>query len=106
ITLEELLQEKNAERRRVLLDRFGIARFMKETKAEVLDEDEDPGGKRQLLRVDLQEDEPLVTLSCLCPSTARQYFLRVPPDMTSCHQAAAWIAGFDDPADYQPILET
>jgi hypothetical protein len=106
IQVAEILEEKNAERRRVLLDRFGVARFMTESGAEVLDRDKDLGGARQLLRVALPDDEPLVTLSCFCPSTARQYFLRVPPATKTCHEAAAWIAGFDDPADYQPLQET
>jgi hypothetical protein len=106
ITLSEILAEQNAERRRVLIDRFGQSRFMTEAKAEVLDEDHDSGGKRQLLRVPLGDDEPLVTLACKCPSTGRQYHLRVPPNMTTCHQAAAWMAGFDNPDDYRPILET
>jgi hypothetical protein len=106
ITTTEILQERNAERRRVLLDRFGTARFLKETKAELLDQDQDSGGRRQLLRVAMPDDEPLVSLSCLCPSTGHQYFLRVPPAVTSCHQAAAWIAGFDDPDDYHPLQET
>jgi hypothetical protein len=106
IHLTEILAERNAERRRVLLDRFGVARFMEESGAVVLDQDTDAGGPRRLLRVELPDDEPLVTLSCHCPSTARQYFLRVPPNTTSCHNAAAWIAGFDDPADYRPLQET
>ncbi|MGH2549310.1 MAG: DUF6745 domain-containing protein, partial [Thermomicrobiales bacterium] len=106
ITHDEILAETNAERRRVLVDRFGVSRFIKESNAEILDEDRDPGGERRLLRVNLNEDEPLVTLSCLCPSTGRQYFLRVPPDMQSCRHAAAWIAGFDDPDQYDPVLET
>jgi hypothetical protein len=106
ITLDEILDQTNAERRRVLLDRFGMRRFIRQTKAEVLDEDRDAGGQRQLLRVDLKGDEPLVSLSCLCPSTGRQYFLRVPPQTKTCHQAAAWIAGFDDPDAYQPLVET
>jgi hypothetical protein len=106
ISVDEILQERNAERRRVLLDRFGIPRFMQESKASLLDEDRDRGGPRQLLRVEMKDDEPLITLSCFCPSTTRQYFLRVPPNTKTCHQAAAWIAGFDDPDQYQPILET
>ena len=106
ITVKEILEELNAERRRVLLDRFGVSRFMTETEAQTLDQDTDPGGLRKLLRVELKEDEPLVTLSCLCPSTGKNYFLRVPPDMQTCHQAAAWIAGFDDPAHYHPLKET
>jgi hypothetical protein len=34
------------------------------------------------------------------------YALRVPPTMRSCRQAAAWMAGFDDPDDYRPLVET
>ena len=49
ISVDEVLAEQNAERRRVLLDRFGYPRFMKETRASLLDEDRDSGGIRQLL---------------------------------------------------------
>jgi hypothetical protein len=106
LTSEEALAEKNAEVRRVIIERMGYLRFAAEAKAEILDEDKDRAGQRQLLKINLQEDEPLVGLSCICPSTARQYFLRVPPTMKSCHQAAAWIAGYDDPDLYSPIIET
>lgn len=106
IQVEEILSESNAERRRVLVDRFGVARFMREANAEILDSDSDPGGPRQLLRLEMKEDEPLVTMSCFCPSTKRQYFLRVPPTTSTCRQAAAWIAGFDNPDDYRPLIET
>jgi hypothetical protein len=41
-----------------------------------------------------------------CPSTARSYFIRVPPHVTTCHHAAAWIAGFNDPNQYEPVVET
>jgi len=64
------------------------------------------GGIRRLLRIDLPGDEPFVGLVVFDPSTARQYVLRVPPDMTSCRQAAAWVAGFDNPDDYRPVVET
>src|SRR5581483_7212911 len=98
--------ERNAERRRVLLDRYGYGRFLQDSDAEILDADRDPGGERQLLRVKLKDDEDLVAMSCFCPSTQRQYIIRVPPATQSCRHAAAWIAGFDDPNDYRPILET
>ena len=106
LTAKEALAEKNAEIRRVMIERMGYLRFAEEAGAKVLDEDEDGGGKRQLLIIDLQEDEPLVGLSCSCPSTGRQYFLRVPPKMQTCHQAAAWMAGYDDPSRYRPHIET
>jgi hypothetical protein len=106
LTAKEALAEKNAEIRRVMIERIGYFRFAQEAKAKVLDEDRDPGGVRQLLFIDLREDEPLVGLSCYCPSTARQYLIRVPPTMKTCHQAAAWMAGFDDPSLYRPQIET
>lgn len=106
LTVDELLSEQNAERRRALLDRYGYGRFLKDANAEVLDDDRDSGGPRELLRVKLANDEDLVALSCFCPSTNRQYIIRVPPSTTTCHHAAAWIAGFDDPDEYQPLMET
>lgn len=106
ITASEVLNQWNAEVRRVMIERVGYERFMLEAGARVVDEDYDTGGPRQLLRVNLDGDEPLVCLSVYDPSTGRQYLLRVPPDMASGLEAAAWIAGFDDPDDYQPEAET
>jgi hypothetical protein len=106
LTASEALAEKNAEVRRVIIERMGYLRFTQEAGARVLDRDRDAGGERQLLVISFEGDEPLVGLSCFCPSTKRQYFLRVPPKMTTCHQAAAWMAGFEDPSLYHPHIET
>jgi hypothetical protein len=106
ITGQEVLATTNTEVRRVMLERMGIERFISDVKPQVLDEDKDPGGKRQLLRVPLVNDEDVVCLAVGCPSTGRQYLLRVPPSIQQCHQAAAWIAGFDNANDYAPLLET
>lgn len=106
IAADEILATANAELRRVLLERKGYEAFMVEAKAQTLDTDADPGGERRLLRVPLSGDEDLVCISVFCPSTGRQYIIRVPPRTRSCHQAAAWIAGFDNEKDYRPIAET
>lgn len=106
ITVSEVLHEPNAERRRVLLERMGYEIFLSQADAQILNQDADPGGERRLLRVRMPDDEDLVCLAVYCPSTGRQYMLRVPPRMRTCHQAAAWIAGFDDPNDYRPLKET
>lgn len=105
IAVEEVLNEPNAELRRVLMERYGLDRFMLDADAEVLDEDRDPGGVRKLLRVAMDDDEDLVCVMVHCPSTGGRYLLRVPPDMKTCHQAIAWTAGFDDPAQYRPTVE-
>jgi len=106
ITADEILAETNVELRRVKLERMGFEAFLQEARAELLDTDRDAGGERRLLRVPLENDEDLVCVSVFCPSTARQYVIRVPPNMTSCHQAIAWTAGFDDPSKYRPVVET
>jgi hypothetical protein len=106
LTTEEILRERNVELRRVLLERCGYERFLHEADARILDCDTDPGGERRLLRVPMENDEDLVCVSVQCPSTRRRYLIRVPPNTRTCRQATAWIAGFDDPRKYNPIIET
>jgi hypothetical protein len=106
ITAQEVLEEANAELRRVKLERIGFERFLEDANPKILDTDTDPGGERKLFRVELDDDEPLVCVSVNCPSTGRRYLLRVPPDTTTCRQAVAWTAGFDNPDDYRPLVET
>jgi hypothetical protein len=102
----EVLAERNAEVRRVMIERMGYDRFLEQTQAQVLDRDRDRGGERRLLRIEIPDDEPLVCVSVQCPSTGHQFVLRVPPQTTSCHQAIAWTAGYDDPRLYKPQIET
>jgi len=106
ITASEVLDQPNAELRRVLLERMGYDAFLSQARAQTLDTDRDKGGERRLLKVDLAGDEPLVCVSVLCPSTGRQYLIRVPPSMRTCRQAVAWVAGFDNADDYRPLVET
>ena len=102
----DILNERNTELRRVMIERVGFEKFLREVNAEVFHSDRDKGGERKLYRVELQNDEPIVVVSLLCPSTGRHYLVRVPPTMKTCHQAVAWTAGFDNPDDYAPIEET
>ncbi|NOK62668.1 MAG: hypothetical protein GFH27_549293n86 [Chloroflexi bacterium AL-W] len=106
ITAEEVLNERNTERRRVILERMNYETFLEQANAEVLDQDRDPDGERRLLKVAMEGDEDLVCVSVIYPSTGRQYLLRVPPKTRTCRHAVAWIAGFNDPNAYQPIAET
>jgi hypothetical protein len=92
---EEILKERNAEARRAMLERVGYEQLLRQVEAETLAEGEDSGEPRRLLLVAKGQAEPLACLAAQDPSTGRQYLLRAPPAMTSRHQAAAWIAGFD-----------
>ncbi len=106
LQVKEVFAQRNSEVRRVMLERIGWERFLQEAKPKVRDRDYDPGGERRLLHVAFTDHEDLLVLCVKCPSTERQYFLRVPPHVTTCHQAAAWIAGFSEPSEYEPVLET
>ena len=106
VTGQEVLAEPNAELRRVKLERIGLERFVAEVQPEILDEDRDAGGQRRLLKIKMNGDEDLVCVAVSCPSTQRKYLIRVPPTTQTCHQAVAWTAGFDNPKDYRPTVET
>ncbi|MCW8133165.1 MAG: hypothetical protein KIS92_22665 [Planctomycetota bacterium] len=105
LSADEVMAERNAEVRRIMMQRMGLARFMKEAKAHVLNQDRDAGGPRRLLRIH-DGRQAIVCLHVFCPSTGREYMLRVPPHMDTCHEAAAWMAGFNDPSQYAPMVET
>jgi hypothetical protein len=105
LTHDQILGERNAELRRLMLERVGLERVLRGAKALTLDSDTDAGGKRRLVQVSVSGNAR-VYLQCRCPSSGRQYLLRVPPGTPTCRHAAAWMAGFDDPESYHPIEET
>lgn len=102
----DILTERNAELRRVMIERVGFEKFLREVDARVRDSDTDRGGERKLYHVPLEGDESIVVVSMRCPSTGRHYLVRVPPAIQTCRAAIAWTAGFDNPEDYVPIEET
>ncbi|WP_236141566.1 DUF6745 domain-containing protein [Nostoc sp. CMAA1605] len=105
ITGQDILNTENVELRRVLIERVGYERFIQQVGGLIRHRDRDAGGERQLIYIPFEDDEPLMVLKVICPSTGHIHVLRVPPYMQTCHQAAAWIAGFDQPDDYQPLIE-
>ncbi|BCL38950.1 DUF6745 domain-containing protein [Nostoc sp. MS1] len=105
ITGQDILKINNVELRRVLIERLGYETFLQQVGGLVRDRDQDAGGERQLVYIPFEDDEPLMVLKVVCPSTGHTHVLRVPPYMQSCHQAAAWVAGFNNPDDYQPLIE-
>lgn len=104
-TGQEILELDNVELRRILIERLGYSTFIEQVGALVRHRDRDVGGDRELLYIPFEDDEPLMVLKVICPSTGHLHLLRVPPHLRTCHQAAAWIAGFDNPNDYAPVQE-
>ncbi len=112
ITLTDIDAEVNVELRRVMIDRFGIARYVQESGAQVVDRDYDPttGHERVLYRRELLLDEPIVLLQVTNTTpepdgSYKQYFIRVPPNMGSAQQAVAWTFGMSAD-EYRPTRQT
>jgi hypothetical protein len=107
LTAEKIAHEGNVEVRRIMIERFGVERYLRDSWAEKVSVD-DYG---TLWRVLLSRDEPLVLLQVLnsTPETDgsfRDYFLRVPPNMRTAREAVAWSFGYEEAQEYQPGLQT
>jgi len=106
ITIDHIRREGNQEVRRILLDRYGHARYLRDAGAQLVHTD-DTG---TLWRCPMPDDEDLVMVQVANATpepdgTRRAYWLRVPPDMRTARQAVAWT--FDlDAGDYQPQAQT
>jgi len=104
LTAPEVLAEPDVEVRRVMIERMGYERLVRDGGARRLAEDE----TGVLWRLDLADDEPLVCVEVADPSTGgafRRYLLRVPPDARSAREAVAWTFGIDA-REYRPAVET
>lgn len=106
ISIEEIELTQNAEIRRVLIERFGQARYLQESGAVEVQKDE----FGTLYRKEIQGDEALVMVKVVNSSpepdgSFRDYFLRVPPDLASAKQAVAWTFGFDE-EEYSLLAES
>jgi leucine-rich repeat protein SHOC2 len=85
---EWLLDEENAEIRRLLIQICGYERICQELDAIELD----TWREYTLLKIDAEVDvELMVLLKMTCPSTAHIHILRVPPEMTSAESAITWV---------------
>jgi uncharacterized protein DUF6745 len=106
LTQAEILGEPNVEVRRVMIERFGAERLLREAKARRVHADK--FGK--LWELDIPGDEPLCMVELISSTAAvdgsrRTYFLRVPPDVLTAHEAVAWT--FDlEPDEYRVLAET
>jgi len=83
-----LLEEPNAERRRVLIQGIGYDRILQDLGAVELD----TWREYSLLKIQADIDvEPIHLLKMTCPSTNHIHVLRTPPDITSAREAIAGV---------------
>ena len=92
-----ILEEQNAELRRVLIQGIGYARICQELQATELDS----WREYTLLKIDNEvDDEPIYLLKMTCPSTGFIHALRVPPSMKSARKAISWVNWGIDPEEF------
>ncbi|MDZ4835278.1 MAG: hypothetical protein SGJ27_15990 [Candidatus Melainabacteria bacterium] len=112
IKIEEILSEKNAELRRIKLDMFGEERFIRESGSTVVDQDQYGTLYKYTFKVQdpLSLDEPLMMVRVRnatreLDGTFKDYYLRVPPNMTTAKEAVAWTFGMSVD-DYKPEFQS
>jgi len=92
-----LLEERNAELRRVLIQGVGYARLCQDLDAIELDSWQE----YTLLKIENDVDvEPIHLLKMTCPSTAYIHAARVPPNLRSAREAIRWVNWDTDPEEF------
>lgn len=103
ITLADIQSEQNAETQRIMIERFGFDRYLAESGAVPVQEDEFgrlyelPGGAVKLARLLNSTPNP--------DGSVNEYFLPVPSSMQTAHEAVAWSFGCTVD-EYQPALQS
>jgi hypothetical protein len=113
IPVERIRDEKNVEVRRVLLEKYGTAKYIRDVGAKLVNEDR--YGK--LYHAAMADDEPLAMVHVLNSTpepdgSRREYWIRCDPTRKTAHDAVA--STFRHPVtgkrltstDYNPLVET
>lgn len=108
LTVADVDREWNLEVRRVVLERMGFDRYVREAGGRVIAEDE--RGRLWRCRPRAPEIEPLVFVEVENATrepdgSARRYFLRVPLTVNTPHEAVAWTFGLSA-SHYAPSAES
>lgn len=105
-TTHDIDAQENIELRRMMLERYGIMKYVSETESTIIHRDE--YGILRKKRVSPMLDYVFVELtnSTAEPDgTFRKYFLRVPPGVISAREGVAWTFGLTA-ANYEPTVQT
>ena len=82
ITVKRIEEERNAELKRIMIDRYGMARYVRDAKFDVVDADTDPLGQpRRLLRRDDVVVVELTNSTIDADGTRRVYHIPVEPEL-------------------------
>ncbi len=108
ITADQIMQEANAEIRRIMIERMGEDAWLLQSGAKLVNE----GPRGKLFRVDFENgnEDPWVGVQVINstpePDGSRHKFvIPVPPDMETAEQAVAWTFR-KEPGEYNPVQQT
>jgi len=109
ITREDILGEQNVEVRRCYQEALGSEKFASLLGLVALDQKKDRFGNTMTLYKTVEKDkligEHIHFAKVICPTTGRNYFLCVPPKISSVDEAVAWTFG-KSVKEYKPERET
>jgi internalin A len=91
-----LLEERNAELKRILIQKIGYDRICQQLQAVELDSWQE----YTLLKIDKADVEPIYLLKMTCPSTGHIHALRVPPNVRSALEAIRWVNWDIEPEEF------
>lgn len=105
LTLQRIEKERNVEVRRVMIERYGFDRFLKDSNACKMSKDSCgtlylafvSGLPIAFVKVRNSTPEP--------DGSIKNYFLEVPPQVRTAREAVAWTFGMSAD-EYDPVLET
>lgn len=106
LTRTRIALEPEPDRRAILIERYGLGRYMLESGAEEYQRDRCGA----IYRLQQRFDEPIVAVRVLnstpeADGSFHEYWLRCPPSMFSAREAVAWTFGLN-PEEYDPQMQS
>ena len=89
-TVQEIEGETNQEIKRIRIDRFGWANFLKKSKAKVIDRRRNWRDCQDEILYEVKDGSKRIQLTD--PSTGREYFLALPREIKTCEEAQNWMS--------------
>jgi hypothetical protein len=105
-TLKDIDETRNIEARRLMIELYGMGKYLADKRARVMQKDE----YGELYYIPQRDDEPLIVVKVINSTpepdgTFREYFLRVPPDTKTAREGVAWSFEMNE-SDYAPSIQT
>jgi len=111
LIIREILRMPTWGSRRLAIERYGMERFLTDSKARIIHSDDFGTLYRKKFSNDREEAENWMAVVKVVNATPerdgsfRDYFLQVPPEIETAREAVAWTFGLESP-EYAPGIET